>query len=110
MAVDTQKYVALVCTLPTEVATQVSSVITNSPSDNKFAALRSGLQTRYQRSHDNLLQDLASVSLGDSTPARLWEELQRLNDRCPEKLPNDILRQLHRQKLPSEVHLALSAT
>ncbi|XP_042217799.1 uncharacterized protein LOC121863285 [Homarus americanus] len=109
-ATDKQKYVALVCSLlPTEVATQVAEVITNPPTDDKFAALRDALERRYQRPDTNILQDLSDLSLGNSTPGRLWDEMQRLNSCHRDRLPDSILHELHTQKLPVEVRVILSA-
>ncbi|KAG7177103.1 hypothetical protein Hamer_G000332 [Homarus americanus] len=46
-ATDLQKYTALICALPTDVATQVLEVISNPPAQDKFTTQWTALQNWY---------------------------------------------------------------
>ncbi|KAG0724090.1 hypothetical protein GWK47_041389 [Chionoecetes opilio] len=99
---DQQKFNAVVCALPTEVATLVQSTITSLPDSNRFAALKSALLNVYRIPDHHHLQELQTITLGDMRPSIMWQQMQLINIRCNTSLPTAVLRSMFLQKLPWE--------
>ncbi|KAG0727784.1 hypothetical protein GWK47_033906 [Chionoecetes opilio] len=61
---DQQKFNAVVCALPTEVATLLQSIITSPPDSSRFAALKSALLDVYRRPDHHHLQEMQTITWG----------------------------------------------
>ncbi|KAG0727287.1 hypothetical protein GWK47_034967 [Chionoecetes opilio] len=99
---DQQKFNAVVCALPTEVATLIQSTLTSPPDSSRFAALKSALLDVYRRPDQHHLQELYTMTLGDMRPSILWQLMQLIDIRCNMSLPTAVLRSMYIQKLPWE--------
>lgn len=108
-ATDTEKFYALIGALPTEVATLVPETIISPSEKHRFDALKTALLNRYRKPDHHHLHVLTILTLGDTRPSILWQQIQSINLRCSSPLPDGILRYMHFQKLPAEVKLSLSA-
>jgi len=99
---DQQKFGALLGALPTSKVKDVESVLANPPRNDKCKALLTALKKNIRKQSDECsFTELLSMQLGDSTPSSLLTRMNRLNDRREAKLPPEVIRSLHLQKMPA---------
>lgn len=107
-ATSKQKHSALVGALPTDIALQVSNTITSPTADEEYSGLRKALLEIYKQPDSEYLRQLNNLALGVTKPSELWRSMQRLNNRCTTPIPEALLKEIHLQKLPQELAVALA--
>lgn len=107
-ATSATKHSALVAALPTDVALQVSKALLTPTKDEEYDELRAELLKLYQRPDTEYIRNMQNLRLGDGQPSDLWRQMVRTTRRCRTTPPEYMLRELHLQKLPDEISLALT--
>ena len=103
-ASDAEKYGALVRALPTYIVHKLEHILTDPPSSNKYEALKTALQqTLRKQTDEECLSQLTSMQLDDRSPSELLQEMQRMNRARDVKLPEEVIKSLHLQKMPPQL-------
>ena len=98
---DQEKYGALLTVLPTSKVKDIAGLLANPPRAGKYPALQKALKKHLpQRSDEESFAELLTMSMGDIKPSVLLEDMMRINAQRTSKLPVDVVRSLHLQKMP----------
>lgn len=102
------RYHFVVASIESEILAQVSDVITNTPSENPYTALKTSLLERFADSEEKRIKKLLrDMSLGDKRPSHLLREMK---DLAGSKLSDEFLKSLWIQHLPQQTQAILSAS
>lgn len=103
---DEQKYNLVIPVLERTDIEQVSDIILNPPTTNKYDRLKERLVSVYQESEHKQLQKLLSgLELGDQKPTHL---LRRMRELGGTKFPDDALKVIWMTQMPSQIRAVLS--
>lgn len=107
---DTEKYGALLSSLPVSRVKDVEHILADPPRTNKFAALQDALKASCPPTNDNIsFWQLLSMKLDDQTPSKLLLEMNRINNARKAKLPSPVIRSIHLEKMPPELQIILES-
>ena len=108
---DQQKFGLLLGALPTSKVEDVESVLSNPPRTEKCKALIKALKKKIPRQGDDeTFRELLSMQLGDREPSALMQRMQSINAKREAKLPDQVIRSLHLQKLPFPLQSLIETT
>lgn len=89
---DLTKFYHAVQALDAAVLSQVSDIITNSPENGKYEALKAKILREFQDSEKKRLKTLLNrTELGDQRPSRL---LKHIRDLAEGRIPDEVLKSL----------------
>lgn len=102
------KYNMVISKLPKEVVHQVSDILTNPPSENKYSTIKERLINCYEESeHRRFHRLLSEMDLGDQKPSQL---LRKMKEAGCGKINDDTIRLLWLRQLPASLTAILSVT
>ncbi|XP_031337258.1 uncharacterized protein LOC116166447 [Photinus pyralis] len=105
---DITRFFTVVAALDCNVLQQVSDVVANLPSTDKYETIKKKLIAAYSDSQDHQLRKLLNeIELGDHKPSQLLRQMRSLADK---RINEDVLKTLWVQRLPQNVQLILSAS
>lgn len=108
---DQQKFGLLLGSLPTSKVKDVESVLTNPPRTEKCKALIKALKKKIPlQGDDETFRELLSMQMGDMEPSSLLHRMQSINAQRTAKLPIQVIRSLHLQKLPFSLQSLIETT
>ncbi|GBM40949.1 hypothetical protein AVEN_156341-1 [Araneus ventricosus] len=104
---DETKYHHVVAAIETDVIAQVSDIILNPPEELKYEALKERLIEQFADSETHRLKLLLQeLQLGDNRPTQLLCKMRDLSS----KVPEDLLKNLWLQRLPTAVQQILAVS
>ena len=106
---DKIKYLHVITSLPEDVITNISDVVQDPPTVDKFKFIKSKLIQRYSLSDDNRFEKVLNESqLGDRKPSELFRDMKTLANSV---LGEDVVFKLWVRKLPKHIqtHIASSS-
>ncbi|GBN26809.1 hypothetical protein AVEN_90463-1 [Araneus ventricosus] len=104
---DETKYHHVVAAIETDVIAQVSDIILNPPEELKYEALKERLIEQFADSETRRLKLLLQeLQLGDDRPTQLLCKMRDLSS----KVPEDLLKNLWLQRLPTAVQQILAVS
>lgn len=102
------KYNMVISKLPKEVVHQVSDILTNPPSDNKYSTIKERLINCYEESeHRRFHRLLSEMDLGDQKPSQL---LRKMKEAGCGNINDDTIRLLWLRQLPASLTAIISVT
>lgn len=105
---DEAKFDLVISKLNKEVIAQVTDILINPPSSGKYEFLKNRLLTIYEESQNRKIEKLISeLELGEQKPSQL---LRRMRELATNKFPDDTLRVLWQNRLPSQVRVVLAVS
>lgn len=105
---DAAKYHLIIAKLGKQVISQVTDILLNPPTENKYETLKTRLLSIYEESESRQIQKLiGEMDLGDQKPSQL---LRRMRDLARDKVTDDTLSVLWKNHLPSSVRAVLAVT
>ncbi|XP_036148370.1 uncharacterized protein LOC118647459 [Monomorium pharaonis] len=103
---DLTKFYHAVQALDATVLHEVSDIVTNPPTDNKYETLKTRILTEFQDSEEKRLKTLLNqTELGDKRPSRL---LKHMRDLAENKISEELLKSFWLQRLPTSTQTILS--
>lgn len=105
---DEARYQATIARLGLEALQQVSDIVGNPPTEDKYGALKARLISVYEESETRKLHKLMEeMELGDQKPSQL---LRKMRELAGQKIPDDTLRIMWSKLLPPSVRAVLSVS
>lgn len=105
---DEAKFDLVISKLSKEVIAQVTDILVNPPTTDKYNFLKNRLLTIYEESQNRQIEKLISeLELGEQKPSQL---LRRMRELATNKFPDDTLRVLWQNRLPSQVRVVLAVS
>lgn len=105
---DASKFDLVVSKLGNDVVAQISDFLVNPPETNKYEALKKKLLVIYEETKNRQIEKLISeMELGDQKPSQL---LRKMKELARDKIPDDTLRVLWQNLLPTTVRALLVVT
>ncbi|KYN29457.1 hypothetical protein ALC57_01095 [Trachymyrmex cornetzi] len=105
---DTLKYYTVVAAVDAEDLTQVSDILRNPPSTDKYKHFKDHIILRFTESKERQLQKLLTgLELADKKPSQLLREMRSL---AANNLTDDIIHTLWMRRMPEMVKCVLSAS
>ncbi|XP_014207529.1 uncharacterized protein LOC106638695 [Copidosoma floridanum] len=102
---DSQKYIALVSALTGPAVSELSDIIANPPTTNRFKAIKDAILSRFQDSADAQLRKLfGQLQLADLKPSQLLRQMKGL---AAGKVSDEILKVRWLDLLPPQVNSIL---
>lgn len=103
---DTTKFYHVISNLEYKYVAEVKDVVTNPPAENKFQKLKTELIARLSTSQEQRVRQLlAHEELGDRRPSQFLRHLRNL---AGTKMPDEILRSLWANRLPSHIQAIIA--
>ncbi|CAK1592889.1 unnamed protein product [Parnassius mnemosyne] len=105
---DEAKFDLVVSKLSKEVIAQVTDILLNPPPTHKYDALKARLLHIYEESMSRQIEKLMSeLELGQQKPSQL---LRRMRELATDKVPDETLRVLWQNRLPTQVRAVLTVS
>lgn len=105
---DQTKFYHAVQALDSDVLGEVSSVIVDPPTTNKYETLKDKILAEFRDSEEKRLRKLLThTDLGDQRPSRL---LKRMHDLAEGKVNDNVIKSLWLQRLPTNIQTVLSTS
>ena len=106
---DLQRYRAVVRALPSEVVGRLSSLLAKPPSENKYEAIKSALQTAFGSSNESYFSALDTMRFDGGRPSALLARMTDINRASGHPLSDAMLRYRHANLMPHPVRVQLAA-
>jgi len=105
---DTTKFHSVVAAIDTDILTYVSDIVRSPPETNKYESLKQRIVCQFSQSETSRLRSLLQeIQLGNKKPSQLLREMK---DLAQNKLSDDVLGQLWKQRLPLNCQQILSVS
>lgn len=105
---DASKFDLVVSKLGNDVVAQITDFLVNPPETNKYEALKRKLLVMFEETKNRQIEKLISeMELGDQKPSQL---LRKMKELARDKVPDDTLRVLWQNLLPTTVRALLVVT
>ncbi|XP_073959739.1 uncharacterized protein [Choristoneura fumiferana] len=105
---DDAKFDMVVSKLPKEIILRLTDLLTNPPANNKYETLKNKLLNMLEDSKNRQIEKLlGEMDLGDQKPSQLLQQMRNL---AKDNFPEDTLRILWQNRLPTTVRAVLIAS
>lgn len=105
---DSTRYNYVLSAIDTDILTQVTDFLINTPPNNKYIGIKNRLISMYSETSEKKLKKLLSeTTLGDKKPSQLLNEMYNLGGTT---VPAEVIKTLWMQHLPAQIQSILTTS